>query len=129
MKSGNAVSVHDDDAPQIVTAIASPAGRDANRVMPIHATPARVRPIQTPLPRIRNSETISSVVIQMSFIDYSLCSISSVVTCLRRPRISRTSSSMNAISSTTVPTAIEICGIHSGVASLPVEMSLNDQDW
>ena len=30
---------------------------------------------------------------------------------------------MNAIASTTVPAAIASCGIHSGVASLPVEMS------
>src|SRR6476660_5042142 len=42
-KSGNAVSVHDDAVPQIVTAIASPAGRDAN------------------------SDTISSVVTTASF--------------------------------------------------------------
>src|SRR6266480_5837252 len=38
--SGNAVKVHDDAVPQIVTAIASPAGRDEKSSMPIHATPA-----------------------------------------------------------------------------------------
>ena len=63
MKSGSAVSVQLDAEPQIVTAIASPAGRELNSCMPIQATPDSVRPIQTPLPRIRNSEAISSAVI------------------------------------------------------------------
>ena len=61
--SGSAVSVHDDAEPQIVTAIASPAGRDEKSSMPIHATPASARPIHTPLPSSTNSATISSVVI------------------------------------------------------------------
>src|SRR6478672_3333917 len=50
-KSGSAVSVQDDVVPQIVTAIASPAGRVENSVIPIQATPASASPIQTPLPR------------------------------------------------------------------------------
>src|SRR5882672_10110797 len=60
--SGNAVNVHEDAVPQIVTAIASPAGRVEKSSMPIHATPASARPIQTPPANSPNSETISSVV-------------------------------------------------------------------
>src|SRR6185436_12222697 len=67
-KSGSAVSVHDDAVPQIVTAIASPAGRELKSSMPIHATPASASPIQTPLPSSANSATISSVVTSASFI-------------------------------------------------------------
>src|SRR6185295_10540649 len=67
-KSGSAVSVQLDAEPQIVTAIASPAGRELKSCMPIQATPERVSPIQTPLARIRNSEAISSAVIARSFI-------------------------------------------------------------
>src|SRR5947209_15324606 len=48
-KSGSAVSVQDDAEPQIVTAMASPAGREEKSSMPIHATPESARPIQTPL--------------------------------------------------------------------------------
>ena len=96
--------------------------------MPIHATPASARPIHTPLPSSTNSATISSVVISAS--------IDSLRSALGRRRravalaaASRsTSSSTNAIARTTVPTAIAICGIHSGVASLPVEMSWNSKD-
>src|SRR6476619_3540610 len=68
MNSGSAVSVQRDAEPQIVTAIASPAGRELNSCMPIQATPDSVRPIQTPLARIRKSETISSAVIEKSLI-------------------------------------------------------------
>src|SRR3954452_7306514 len=66
--SGSAVRVHDDAVPQIVTAIASPAGRDEKSSMPIHATPASARPIHTPLPSSANSATISRVVTAASFI-------------------------------------------------------------
>jgi hypothetical protein len=65
-KSGRAVSVHDDAVPQIVTAIASPAGRDEKSVMPIQATPASARPIHTPLPSSAKSAMIKSVVISAS---------------------------------------------------------------
>src|SRR4029079_19492193 len=68
MNSGSAVSVQLDDEPHTVTAIASPAGRVLNNCMPIQATPDNFRPIHTPLPRIRNSATMSSVVIEKSFI-------------------------------------------------------------
>src|SRR6185436_7054931 len=63
---GNAVSVHDEAVPQIVTAIASPAGRDEKSSMPIHATPASASPMCTPVPSSTNSATISSVVISAS---------------------------------------------------------------
>src|SRR3954464_1647761 len=66
--SGRAVRVQLEAAPHTVTAIASPAGREENSCMPIQATPVRVRPIQTPLPRSRNSVTISRVVTATSFI-------------------------------------------------------------
>src|SRR5436305_10484292 len=56
-KSGSAVSVQLDAEPQTVIAIASPAGRDENSCMPIHATPASVRPIHTPLASSANSAT------------------------------------------------------------------------
>src|SRR3954464_4025779 len=68
MNSGRAVKVQLEAEPQTVTAIASPAGREENSCMPIQATPASVRPIQTPLPRNRNSVTISRVVMATSFI-------------------------------------------------------------
>src|SRR5436309_12514244 len=48
-KRGSAVNVHDDEVPQMVTAIASPAGRAEKSVIPIHATPARASPIHIPL--------------------------------------------------------------------------------
>ena len=51
---------------QMVTAIASPAGRDENSCMPIQATPESVSPIHTPLPRIRNSESTSKPVMARS---------------------------------------------------------------
>ena len=66
IKRGRAVRVQLDAEPQIVTAIASPAGLDANSCMPIQATPERVRPIHTPLPRIRNSVRTRSPVMAIS---------------------------------------------------------------
>src|SRR6476619_1104016 len=68
MNSGSAVSVQLDDEPQIVTAIASPAGRELNSCMPIQATPESVRPIQTPLARMRKSATIRIAVMETSLI-------------------------------------------------------------
>ena len=127
--NGRAVSVQLDDEPQVVTAIASPAARDEKSCMAIHATPDSVRPIQTPDARMAKSEKIKMEVIarsdmfNVSF--YSLCSISSVLVSWRLPKISSTHSSMKAIKSTTDPMPIDNCGIHRGVASVPVEMSLN----
>ena len=64
--SGRAVNVHDDADPQIVTAIASPAGREEKSSMPIHATPASAMPIHTPLPSRMNREAINSAVTSRS---------------------------------------------------------------
>ena len=72
MKSGRAVSVQLEAEPQIVTAIASPAGRELNICMPIQATPESVRPIQTPLARMRNSEAMSRAVIAKSLMAQAL---------------------------------------------------------
>ncbi len=65
--SGSAVSVQLLADPQMVMAMASPAGREENISMPIQATPASVRPIHTPLPSRANSATISKVVTSSSF--------------------------------------------------------------
>src|SRR6478735_10168729 len=70
--SGRAVSVQPEAEPQIVTAIASPAGRAENSCMPIQATPDSVSPIQTPLPRIRNSVRISRPATAMSLMAQGL---------------------------------------------------------
>src|SRR4051812_16913085 len=51
--NGSAVSVQLEAEPQMVTAMASPAGRAENSCMPIQATPDSVRPIQMLLPSIR----------------------------------------------------------------------------
>src|SRR5829696_6260923 len=75
---GSAVSVQLDALPQIVTAIASPAGRELNSCMPIQATPESVRPIQTPLPRMTNSAATNSSVMPMSL----MAALSFVVRCL-----------------------------------------------
>src|SRR3954463_7752967 len=72
MKSGRAVRVQLDAEPQIVTAIASPAGRELKSCMPIQATPESARPIQTPLARMRKSEAISSPVTANSLIAHRL---------------------------------------------------------
>src|SRR3954469_12597266 len=62
MNRGKAVSVQLEAEPHTVTAIASPAGRDENSSIPNQATPAKVRPIHTPLPSSANRTTINSVV-------------------------------------------------------------------
>src|SRR3990167_3490978 len=67
MNSGNAVSVQLLAEPQMVTAMASPALREENSSMPIQATPASVRPIQTPLPSNANRVTIRNPVTTISF--------------------------------------------------------------
>src|SRR5690606_10143685 len=59
MNRGRAVSVQLEAEPQMVTAMASPAGRTENSCMPIQATPVSVRPIHTPLPSSANNDRIS----------------------------------------------------------------------
>src|SRR5690606_32732552 len=58
---GRAVSVQLDEAPQMVMAMASPAGRLENNSIPSHAVPARVSPTQTPQARNPNMDTTSMV--------------------------------------------------------------------
>ena len=67
MKRGSAVRVQLDADPQMVMAIASPAGLAENICMPTQATPESVRPIHTPLPKIKNKVRTKSPVIIMSF--------------------------------------------------------------
>ncbi|MNI38474.1 hypothetical protein D3C73_926150 [compost metagenome] len=64
---GRAVSVQLDDAPQMVTAMASPAGRLEKISMPIQAVPASVRPTQTPQPKSAKIETTNRVMTRSSF--------------------------------------------------------------
>src|SRR5690606_16541862 len=64
---GRAVSVQLDAAPQIVTAMASPAGRLEKISMPIHAVPASVSPTQTPHPSKAKIEMTSRVITRTSF--------------------------------------------------------------
>src|SRR4029453_1657093 len=75
MKSGSAVNVHDEAVPQIVTAIASPAGRDEKSSIPIHATPNSASPIHTPLPSSTKSATMRSVVMMASMPIRSVCNL------------------------------------------------------
>src|SRR5262249_46711588 len=61
-------------------------------------------------------------------VHYSIALSSSLPVAISRCRISRTKSSSIATSRMTAPTAIAICGIQSGVASLPCETSLKARD-
>src|SRR5690625_4769870 len=69
MNNGNDVRVQLEDVPQMVSAIASPAGCGENSCMAIQATPDRVSPISTPLARIKkilatnNKEMLSSLIV------------------------------------------------------------------
>ena len=67
MNKGRAVSVQLEEEPQIVTDMASPAGRLLNNCMPTQATPDNERPIQTPLPKMTNSVKTSKAVMKRSF--------------------------------------------------------------
>ena len=55
--NGNAVSVHDDEAPHIVVAIASPTGLEVNKIMPIEDTPTILMATHIPDPK-KNSKTL-----------------------------------------------------------------------
>src|SRR5210317_435787 len=50
INSGRAVSVQLEAPVQMVVIMASPGGREVNRVMPTQATPTNARPTQTELP-------------------------------------------------------------------------------
>ena len=62
IKSGNAVKVQEDADPQMVITMLSPTGRLVNSSIPIQATPASDRPIQTPLPKMANRARIKKAV-------------------------------------------------------------------
>src|SRR5690606_33697320 len=64
--SGRAVSVQLLDEPQMVMAIASPASRPMSTSMPNQATPARVRPTQTPPPSRANSTMMRAMLAAIS---------------------------------------------------------------
>ena len=55
--NGNAVSVHDDEAPHIVVAIASPTGLEVNKIIPIEDTPTILMATHIPDPK-KNSKTL-----------------------------------------------------------------------
>ena len=55
--NGNAVSVQDDEAPHIVVAIASPAGLEVNKIIPIEDTPTMLIATQIPDPK-KNKRTL-----------------------------------------------------------------------
>ena len=77
-KSGSAVSVQLLAAPQMVSTMASPAGRDENTSMPIQATPASVRPIHTPLPSKANKAMMRKAVIHKSFMTCIRCGVRTI---------------------------------------------------
>ena len=125
MNRGRAVRVQLDEEPHTVTAMASPAGRDEKIDTASQATPVRVSPTQTPLPRISSRATSSETVMSRSFMApaYSLRSAWSLCRSVRWPRSSSSSSSRKAIARMTEPAAMANWGIHRGVASLPVDTS------
>ena len=89
MNKGKAVSVQLDEEPQMVTDMASPAGRLLNNCMPTQATPDKDRPIQTPLPKIKNSVTTSKAVMKRSFMFIrceALHLTAQILVCLSTPR-------------------------------------------
>ncbi len=98
--SGSAVSVHDDAVPQIVTAIASPAGRDENE---LHADPGdtgerEADPHAAAEQREQRDDQQGG-----DRAPHSLRNASPAPCVRRAPRHSSTSSSTKAISSTIVP--------------------------
>ena len=60
-KRGKAVRVHDDDAPQIVVAIASPTGREVNKIIPIEETPIMLIATHIPDPKKNNKTVIKKI--------------------------------------------------------------------
>ena len=67
-KRGNAVKVHDDEAPQIVVAIASPTGLEVNSIIPIDETPIILRATQIPVPKKNKRTLIKNIVKNISVI-------------------------------------------------------------
>ena len=89
MNKGKAVRVQLDEEPQMVTDMASPAGRLLNNCMPIQATPDKDRPIQTPLPKMTKSVTTSKAVMRRSFMFIRCEALNlngQILVCLSTPR-------------------------------------------
>ena len=65
---GKAVSVHDDEVPHIVVAIASPTGLEVNNNIPIVETPIMLIATQMPDPRKNKSTLIKNIMRNISVI-------------------------------------------------------------
>ena len=65
---GNAVSVQEDDVPQIVVAIASPTGLEVNNIIPIEDTPIMLKATHIPDPKKNNKTLIKNIVKNISVI-------------------------------------------------------------
>ena len=65
---GKAVSVQEDEVPQIVVAIASPTGLEVNNIIPIAETPIILRATQIPEPKKNNKTLIKNIVKSISVI-------------------------------------------------------------
>ena len=105
------------------------AGRPRARRAPCRSRrrPTSARPIQTPLPSSANSDDDQQRGDRRRLIGYSLrIGFGRLARHAAPRRAARAPARRRARSAArSVPTAIASCGIHSGVASLPVEMSLN----
>jgi len=66
------VSVHEDDVPHIVVAIASPTGLDVNNIIPIADTPIMLKATQIPEPRKNNKTLMKNIVNKISAIYFFL---------------------------------------------------------
>ena len=69
---GSAVKVHEDEAPQIVVAIASPTGLVVNSIIPIDETPTMLIATQIPEPKNIKRTLIKNIVSKISVIFFCL---------------------------------------------------------
>jgi len=123
--SGNAVSDQPLVLPQMVKTMVSPTGRLVKTCMANIATPSRARPIQKPDARTAISSAISRAAVRMSMPAAYSDAADAPAGCLKngRPRNRATAASAKATARPMQPSAMPICGIHSGVASAPCDMS------
>ena len=130
MNSGSAVSVHDDAVPQIVTAIASPTGRLVNNSMPIQATPSNASfdpDAHAEQHEQKNDERGGDEEIHVRLYSRPLFDagrlgigrgLGEFLSAQQQNQVIGQRDEQHA-----APAAMQICGIHKGVASLPCEMS------
>ena len=71
--NGKAVSVHEEDVPQMVVAIASPTGLEVNYIIPIAETPIMLNATQIPEPKKNNKTLIKKIVKNISVIKFFYC--------------------------------------------------------